>query len=53
MSALDPDAVFHLWGHSWEIEASNMWEQLNTFLKLISSFDCRFETNGNVQRPVR
>jgi peptidoglycan/xylan/chitin deacetylase (PgdA/CDA1 family) len=52
-SALDPDAVFHLWGHSWEIEASNMWEQLNTFLKLISSFDCRFETNGNVQRPVR
>jgi peptidoglycan/xylan/chitin deacetylase (PgdA/CDA1 family) len=52
MSAIDPDAVFHLWGHSWEIEASNMWEQLDTFLKLISSFDCRFETNGDVQQPV-
>jgi peptidoglycan/xylan/chitin deacetylase (PgdA/CDA1 family) len=50
-SARDPDAVFHLWGHSWEIEASNMWEQLNTFLKFISSFNCRFETNGDVQQP--
>jgi peptidoglycan-N-acetylglucosamine deacetylase len=51
MSARDPDAVFHLWGHSWEIEASNMWEQLNTFLKFISSFNYRFETNGDVQQP--
>src|SRR5437868_3661236 len=51
-SALDPDAVFHLWGHSWEIEVSNMWEQLNTFLKFLSSFDCRFEHNGDVQRPL-
>jgi peptidoglycan/xylan/chitin deacetylase (PgdA/CDA1 family) len=52
MSGLEPDAVFHLWGHSWEIEASNMWEQLNTFLKSISSSDCRFETNGEVQQPL-
>jgi peptidoglycan-N-acetylglucosamine deacetylase len=50
-SALDRDAVFHLWGHSWEIDITNMWEQLNTFLKLISTFDCRFETNGDVQGP--
>lgn len=27
------DSVFHLWGHSWEIEKKNQWETLENFLK--------------------
>jgi peptidoglycan-N-acetylglucosamine deacetylase len=47
LSVLEADAVFHLWGHSWEIEASNMWCRIEAFLKFISSFRCLSETNGN------
>ena len=50
-AARDPDAVFHLWGHSWEIEASNMWGQLDSFLRCVSSVAARFETNEEVQQP--
>lgn len=25
--------VFHLWGHSWEIEAHNLWKPLDDFLR--------------------
>ena len=46
-SALDAGAVFHLWGHSWEIQSSGMWGQLDGFLKLIGGFNCHSETNGN------
>jgi len=27
---------FHLWGHSWEIEEQNLWEDLEKFLLIIS-----------------
>jgi len=47
LSLVQPNAVFHLWGHSWEIEALKMWGQLDDFLKFISRFNCRSETNGN------
>ena len=47
MSVLETDAVFHIWGHSWEIEASRMWGQLEAFLKFIGGFNCQFQTNGN------
>jgi peptidoglycan-N-acetylglucosamine deacetylase len=46
-SALEAGAVFHLWGHSWEIQASEMWQQLDDFLKFVSGFNCPSETNGN------
>jgi peptidoglycan-N-acetylglucosamine deacetylase len=29
--------VFHLWGHSWEIERTGQWNQLEHVLKIISS----------------
>jgi peptidoglycan-N-acetylglucosamine deacetylase len=45
LSVRDRKHIFHLWGHSWEIEAMHMWEPLDSFLGFISSFDCRFETN--------
>ncbi len=31
--------VFHLWGHSWEIERYNLWNHLELFLKYISETD--------------
>jgi peptidoglycan/xylan/chitin deacetylase (PgdA/CDA1 family) len=46
-STLNTGAVFHLWGHSWEIQASGMWGQLDGFLKLISGYNYRPGTNGN------
>lgn len=29
------DTVFHLWGHSWEVEKYQQWEKLEEFLKMI------------------
>lgn len=26
--------VFHLWGHSWEIERFNLWDELESFFKV-------------------
>jgi glycosyltransferase involved in cell wall biosynthesis len=31
--------VFHLWGHSWEIESNNDWERLENVLKHISNVE--------------
>lgn len=28
--------VFHLWGHSWEIEKENLWQDLEVILKICS-----------------
>jgi hypothetical protein len=30
--------VFHLWGHSWEIEKHNQWRNLESVFKLMSSY---------------
>ena len=35
--ALSTKAVFHLWGHSWEIEEINAWKELEIFLEYVSS----------------
>jgi peptidoglycan-N-acetylglucosamine deacetylase len=36
-----PDGVFHIWGHSWEIEKNGQWERLEKFLKFMKAV-----TNG-------
>ena len=28
--------VFHLWGHSWEIEQFGLWKELETLLKMLA-----------------
>lgn len=46
--------VFHLWGHSWEIEKNNDWEKLERVLKYISKsskVSQRF-TNGGLLRQM-
>lgn len=30
---IDSDKIFHIWGHSWEIEENNLWHDLENFLK--------------------
>ena len=41
--------IFHIWGHSWEIEKYKMWEDLEKVLKYISSREgVEFKTNGEV-----
>lgn len=37
--SLTNNKVFHLWGHSWEIEKYQLWEQLDRFLKHVASFN--------------
>jgi peptidoglycan/xylan/chitin deacetylase (PgdA/CDA1 family) len=45
--ALARGGVYHLWGHSWEIEKYDMWQPLERVLRYISKReDCRCITNG-------
>jgi len=39
--------VFHLWGHSWEVEKNNDWDRLERVLKHISNHvNVEYLTNG-------
>ena len=41
--------VFHLYGHSWEIERYNMWDGLEKFLKYIAhKKNCVYLTNSQI-----
>ena len=46
--------VFHLWGHSWEIEANNDWSRLRSVLRYIADHDdVTFVTNGELVEQSR
>lgn len=41
--------VWHLWGHSWEIEKYGMWRELETVLSAASAYpEARFVTNSQL-----
>jgi glycosyltransferase involved in cell wall biosynthesis/peptidoglycan/xylan/chitin deacetylase (PgdA/CDA1 family) len=41
--------VFHLWGHSWEIDAHGDWDKLENVFRYIShKKDCTYVTNGEL-----
>ncbi len=45
--AKEQNGVFHLWGHSWEIEKYNMWGELEDFLRYLrNQNDCAFVINS-------
>ena len=48
--ALKHGGVFHLWGHSWELEQHSQWERLDNVLRVIgqASKDIPRMTNGQV-----
>jgi len=48
-AALTKGDVFHLWGHSWEIEKYGMWEELGIVLQYVANRkDCVYSTNKEV-----
>ena len=41
--------IFHLWGHSWEVEQQKMWKELERFFKWLSKQEnVEFVTNGQL-----
>jgi peptidoglycan/xylan/chitin deacetylase (PgdA/CDA1 family) len=47
--ALASDGVFHLWGHSWEIENNGDWKRVERVLKYISGrIGVSYLTNGEL-----
>jgi peptidoglycan/xylan/chitin deacetylase (PgdA/CDA1 family) len=34
---INSDRIFHVWGHSWEIDKFDLWRELDTFLSHIAS----------------
>ncbi|MFA6254820.1 MAG: polysaccharide deacetylase family protein [Patescibacteria group bacterium] len=44
---LKEGGVYHLWGHSWEIEKYDMWDDLETVFKYMANrSECQYLTNG-------
>ena len=48
--ALERGGVFHLWGHSWELEQTGQWQRLEEVLRFLGQFTSRARalTNGEV-----
>ena len=42
------EGVYHLWGHSWEIEAHDDWSRLRSLLRFIAEQDVTFVTNAEL-----
>jgi peptidoglycan/xylan/chitin deacetylase (PgdA/CDA1 family) len=40
--------AFHLWGHSWEVDANDDWRRLRSVLDELSDKDAVFVTNGEL-----
>jgi len=49
-SALTRGGVFHLWGHSWELQESGQWQRLEDVLRFLSCFigDAPALTNAEI-----
>jgi len=51
---IEKGGVFHLWGHSWEIEELGLWENLDKFMREISLLQSKlvFCTNSELWRAL-
>ncbi|HEU5381228.1 MAG TPA: polysaccharide deacetylase family protein [Ktedonobacteraceae bacterium] len=48
---LKKGGVFHLWGHSWEVEKYNQWKNLEAIFEYISDReDVAYVSNGNLYK---
>ena len=47
LSLQHPGSVFHLWGHSWEIDQYGLWAELDLVLELLAR-SSKGETNAGV-----
>jgi len=52
--ALEGGGVFHLWGHSWEVQKDGQWDQLEEALRLLGQFAAQApaRTNGQICRAA-
>ena len=50
--AVDRGGVFHLWGHSWELEQTGQWQRLEEVLRFMGGFagEIASLTNGEICR---
>jgi peptidoglycan-N-acetylglucosamine deacetylase len=47
---LKEGGIFHIWGHSWEIDKNNDWEHLEDFFRYISAHPkVNYVTNGKLE----
>jgi peptidoglycan/xylan/chitin deacetylase (PgdA/CDA1 family) len=53
-AALVQGGVFHLWGHSWELEKTGQWQVLEDVLRFLSQFirEATALSNGQLCRAV-
>lgn len=60
LQVAEQGGVFHLWGHSWELDAGSRWSELDQVLRLMANMrtSARLATNAEVceqsaESPVR
>jgi peptidoglycan-N-acetylglucosamine deacetylase len=46
--AQQQNGIWHLWGHSWEIEKFDMWSQLDDILAIASTYPAQTNTNTEI-----
>jgi hypothetical protein len=47
--ALQRGGVFHLWGHSWELQQTGQWQRLEDVLRFLSQFTSQAPALTNLQ----
>jgi peptidoglycan/xylan/chitin deacetylase (PgdA/CDA1 family) len=47
--SLEHGGVFHLWGHSWELQETCQWQRLEEVLRFISQFNDKTDRVNNCQ----
>jgi peptidoglycan/xylan/chitin deacetylase (PgdA/CDA1 family) len=52
--ALRRGGVFHLWGHSWEVEQTGQWQRLEDVFRFLSEYtrQAPTRTNGQLCQPA-
>lgn len=48
----DTESILHIWGHSWEIDKLNLWVELRSFLKSISTLKPRVSTVYELSKKI-
>lgn len=55
-NSLQKTTIIHLWGHSWEIQKDNSWNQLERFLNFLNGCQIESKTNFEIaqlnQKPL-
>lgn len=44
--------LFHLWGHSWELDEFELWDELATFFAMLSDLDAQRVDNASLVRAL-